>query len=342
MAACRAAERIHRCGFDCDREITAQIKKAEEQSAMAFVKRDLALSTMWNCRKAASGEELMDQLLALGFVKTELNYRVKPEWLPAIRRYIDAGTIRAVSVHNVFPETRDQRFGTDSVLLGYEDESLRAQAVELGKRSIDWACRLGAGAVVFHPTEVPLPPDQYDVPLKKLIAAHQTDGEAYRRLRREMIRQRQIGPYITRMLKSVEELCNYVAQENLPVKLGMENRAMCHQAPLFSEYEIIAERFEGSPAGIWLDTGHAIMMMEMGLQQLPLSDRVKRNIVGMHIHDAVDGLDHYAPCTLPGDVLAGFREYIQASPIKVLELSGRLSAEEVLTGTERFVAQYGG
>lgn len=308
---------------------------------MAFSKRDLALSTMWNYRKASSGEELMDQLLALGFVKTELNYRVKPEWLPAIERYTDQGIIQAVSVHNVFPEITDPRFGTDSVLLGYEDESLRSQAVELSKRSIDHACRLGAGAVVFHPTEVPLPPEQYDIPLKKMIAAHETDSEAYRALREEMVRKRVSAPYMARTLKSVEELCDFVMKENLPVKLGMENRAMCHQAPIFSEFEVIAERFEGSPAGIWLDTGHAIMMMEMGLQSLPLSDRVRRNIVGMHIHDAADGLDHYAPCTLPGNVLEGFRDYIQASPIKVLELSGRLSAQEILTGTDRFVAQYG-
>ncbi|MBR6184964.1 MAG: TIM barrel protein [Clostridia bacterium] len=309
---------------------------------MSFAKKDLALSTMWNYRKAASGEELMDQLLALGFRKTELNYRVKPEWLPAIQRYIGQGLIQAVSVHNVFPEVGDERFGTDSVLLGYEDETLRAQSVEWSKRSIDWACRLGARAVVFHPTEVPLPPAEYDIPLKKLIAAHQTDGEQYRALREEMVLRRASAPYISRMLKSVEELCDYVVRDHLPVKLGMENRAMCHQVPVFSEFEIIAERFEGSPAGIWLDTGHAIMMIEMGLQQLPLSGRVKRNIVGMHIHDAANGLDHYAPCTLPGNVLEGFREYIQASPIRVLELSGRLSAEEILTGTDRFVAQYGG
>ncbi len=211
----------------------------------------------------------------------------------------------------------------------------------LSERSIDWACRLGAGAVVFHPPEVPLPQAQYDVPLKKMIAAHETDGEAYQALRAEMLEKRRADPYLSQMMKSIEELCDYVVRNRLPVRLGMENRAMCHQVPVFSEFELIAKRFEGSPAGIWLDTGHAIMMMEIGLQSLPLSDRVKRNIVGMHIHDAADGLDHYAPCTLPGDVLAGFREYIDHTPIRVLELSGRLSAEEILTGTDRFVAGYG-
>ena len=308
---------------------------------MAFTKADLAMSTMWNFRRANSGEELLDQLIALGFHRVELNYQVRAEWLPGIECYVREGRMAVSSVHNVFPKTFDECFGTDSVLLGYEDESLRRQAVELSKASIDWAVKLGAGAVVFHPTEVPLDPQRFDVPLKKLIAAHQTETEAYRRLRAEMLAARQAAPYLSQMMRSIEELADYVVHHDLPVRLGMENRAMCQQVPIFSEFELIVERFSGGPVGVWLDTGHAIMMMEMGLQALPLPEKVAKNIVGMHIHDAADALDHYAPCTLPGEVLEPFRNYILQSPIKVLELSGRLSAEEVLLGTERFVEQYG-
>jgi len=308
---------------------------------MSFTKADLAISTMWNFRKAHSGEELIDQLTALGFQRVELNYQVRTEWLSGIRRRISEGAIAVSSVHNVFPKTLDKRFDTDSVMLGYEDEALRQQAVELAKGSVEWACVLGAGAVVFHPTEVPLEANEFDVPLKALIKAHRTDTEEYRALHARMMAARQAKPYLDRMMKSIDELANYVVQHDLPVKLGMENRAMCHQCPIFSEFDLIAERFHGGPVGIWLDTGHGIMMEEMGLQQLPLSPQVADMIVGMHIHDAVDALDHYAPCTLPGDVLAPYREYIQRSPIKVLELSGRLSAEEILTGTDRFVEQYG-
>ena len=308
---------------------------------MSFTKSDLAISTMWNFRKAHSGEELIDQLTALGFSRVELNYQVRTEWLSGIRRRVGEGAIKVSSVHNVFPKTLDKKFDTDSIMLGYEDESLRQQAVELAKGSIEWACVLGAGAVVFHPTEVPMEPEDYDVPLKKLIAAHQTDTDEYRELHAKMIAARQSAPYIDRMMKSIDELATYVTKYNLPVKLGMENRAMCHQCPIYSEFDMIADRFAGGPVGIWLDTGHAIMMEEMGLQQLPLSKKVADMIVGMHIHDAVDALDHYAPCTLPGDVLAPYREYIVNSPIKVLELSGRLSAEEIITGTDRFVDRYG-
>ena len=308
---------------------------------MSFTKADLAISTMWNFRKAHSGEELIDQLTALGFSRVELNYQVRTEWLSGIRRRIAEGAIKVSSVHNVFPKTLDKKFDTDSIMLGYEDEALRQQAVELAKGSIEWACVLGADAVVFHPTEVPMSPDEFDVPLKALIKAHQTDSEEYHALHAKMVEARQAQPYLDRMMKSIDELAEYVIKYNLPVKLGMENRAMCHQCPIFDEFDMIADRFAGGPVGLWLDTGHGIMMEEMGLQQLPLSQKAADMIVGMHIHDAVDALDHYAPCTLPGDVLAPYRAYIEKSPIKVLELSGRLSAEEIIAGTDRFVERYG-
>lgn len=308
---------------------------------MAFTRADLAISTMWNFRRASTGEELLEQLLALGFTQVELNYQVRAEWIPGIERYLRDGKMKVSSVHNVFPRTEDERFGTDSVLLGYEDESLRQQAVALTKTSIEWACRLGAGAVVVHPTEVPLAPQRFDAPLKSLIANHQKDTETYRQLRDEMLAARQAAPYLSQMMRSLEELADHVTRHRLPVKIGVENRAMCHQIPIFSEFDLIAERFAGSPVGIWLDTGHAIMMQEMGLQTLPLSRIAAENIVGMHIHDAADGLDHYAPCTLPGNVLAAFKPYISAAPIKVLELSGRLTAEEIKAGTTRFLTAYG-
>ncbi len=302
-----------------------------------FNQADLAISTMWNFRKALSGRELIDQLLRLGFTSVELNYQVKAEWLPEIEAAITAGELKVVSVHNVFPKTYDERFNTDSMMLGYQDEALRRQAIELSKISIDWACRLGAGAVVLHPTEVPLPPEEFDVPLKALVKAHRTDSDEYRVLRERLLVARESAPYMSAMLRSVGELADYVDKHRLPVKLGIENRAMCHQVPIYDEFLPITERFDGSSVGIWLDTGHGIMMQELGLQALPLPVKVAKSIVGMHIHDAQDGLDHYAPYTLPAPVLEPFLPHIINSPIKVLEMSGRLTAEEIAVGTRRLL-----
>ena len=304
-----------------------------------YTQADFALSTMWNYSKADSGEALMDQILSLGFSSAELNYQVKAEWLPAIEQYIKEGRVRVSSVHNVFPKIYDERFDTDSVLLGYEDSALRKQSIELGKRSINWACRLGAKAVVFHPAEIPLDRERYDHPLKMMLAEGRGNTPEFHELQAELLEARRTEPYLDRMCQSIEELADYVVSHHLPVKLGMENRSMAHQIPVFSEFDLIAERFGGGPVGIWLDTGHAIMMRELGLQHLPLSKAAARSIVGMHIHDAVNGRDHYAPYSLQGDVLDPFMPYIIKSPIKVLELSGRLSPDEIKEGVKRIVTR---
>ena len=308
---------------------------------MGFCKEDLSMSTSWNYAKATCGEELIDQLLALGFSQVELNYRVRREWLPAIERYIAQGRVKISSVHNVFPKGDERLFGPDSVLLGEADEALRKQAVELAKQSIDWAVRLGARAVVFHPTEVPLDPKLYDEPLKRMVREGKKGTDAYRELYDRMLKARRAQPYMDRMMRSLEELSEYVVRGGLNVRLGIENRAMCHQIPIFSEYLPILDRFAGGPVGVWIDTGHAVMMEEIGLQALPLDRRVAENIVGMHIHDAKNAMDHYAPCTLEGDVLAPFRAYMERCPIRVLEIAGRISESEIIEGTERFIAQYG-
>lgn len=309
---------------------------------MRFTQSDLAISTMWNYKKASCGDELIDQLLALGFARVELNYQVRAQWLPDITKRVRAGDVSVVSVHNVFPKVDDdEHFGTDSLLLGHTDESLRRRAVELCMRGIDHACALGAGAVVFHPTQAALAPEAFDIPMKRLVKEKKTGTPEFAALQSALLRARNAAPHIAQTRRSIGELCDYVVKNALPVRLGMENRAMCQQIPLYSEFDALLSGFEGSPAGVWLDTGHGIMMQELGLQTLPLSHKAKSNLVGMHIHDAADGLDHYAPCTLPGDVLAPFREYIDSAPIRVLELSGRLSADDIARGTAAFVARYG-
>jgi len=300
---------------------------------------DLALSTMWNYPTARSGEEMVDTILQAGFTKVELNYQVKPAFYPAILAAVKAGRIEAVSVHNVFPKTDDARFGTDSMLLGYQDEDLRRMSVELTKRTLDHAAELGAKAVVVHPTEVPLSPEDFDIPLKKLIRRGRKNTPEYRALFAELLARRNAAPYLDALRRSLEELSEYVLTRGYPVCLGMENRSMCHQIPVFSEFETILRDFQGSAVRIWLDTGHAIMMEEIGLQHMPLPKPVTDAIVGMHIHDAALGRDHFPPGSLPGMPLRPYLPLIEQSPVMVLEISSRCSARQAAQGARWLAAQ---
>ncbi len=299
---------------------------------------DLSLSTMWNYPHAKSGGEMVDSITAMGFGQIEFNYQVKGEFIPAIEDRIKEGKVRASSIHNVFPKVADERFNTDSVLLGFQDEVLRREAVRLSQCSIDWAAKLGAKAVVFHPTEVPLEPMAFDRPLKYLISQDKQNTEEYRAVFQKLLVARQAQPYLDALKRSLEELCEYVVQKGYQVYLGMENRSMCHQIPIYPEFEAIMKDFSGSPVKLWFDTGHGIMMKEIGLQAWPLRPEIQKEIVGVHIHDAAKGRDHFPPGMLDGDVLAPYMDIILNAPIKVLELSSRYPAKDIVKGANALIA----
>lgn len=293
---------------------------------------DLALSTMWNWPRAQSGEEMIGSIAEMGFQKVELNYQVRRDFLPAIEREIAQNRIQAGSIHSVFPKVDDERFNTDSVLLGYQDEDLRREAIKRCKESIDWAHRFSAKAVVFHPTEVPLDPMDFDRPLKHLIRENRRDTDEYRALFNRLLSSRQAAPYMAALKRSLDELCEYVRLRGYDIFLGMENRSMCHQIPIFSEFEAIMADFAGSPVKLWLDTGHAIMMTEIGLQGQALPSALVEHVIGVHIHDALNGRDHFPPGMIGESVLDAYLPVIKKAQVKVLELSSRFSADEVVKG----------
>lgn len=300
---------------------------------------DFALSTMWNYPRAATGLELIRSIADAGFSKVELNYQVREELLPEALSLLENGVLEVVSLHNVFPKVRDKRFDTDSLLLGYPDEELRLESVRLTKRTVDWAARLGAAAVVVHPTEVPLDPDEFDRPLKQLLREGRRDSAEYGELLGRLLEKRQTAPYLEALKKSLDELCGYIAQGNLKVSIGLENRSMCHQIPLFQEFEAIFSALRGGSIGIWLDTGHGIMMEELGLQRMPLPEALRKRVLGLHIHDAREGRDHYPPGMTGNSALASYYGLIAEAPLKVLEISSRFSVGEVSAGARWLAAQ---
>jgi sugar phosphate isomerase/epimerase len=302
-----------------------------------------SFSTSWNWRNSVVGSEIVGEILSLGFGRVELNYRISEAMLQTIAPLVERGELIVSSVHNVFPSVDDQRFDTDSRLLGYEDEDLRAQALALGKRSIDFAAALGAGAVVVHPGELLSKAEggfpsgrEYDERLKALYGDKGPDSPEYRGLLAEFkARRAEAGSAeLERITRSIGELAEYIAKKGYGLRIGIENRAMCHQIPDFAEMSAILSRLEGAPVGMWFDMGHGGMMRTLGL----FDDRVEASrlagrLVGVHIHD-IDGVDdHFAPYSREG--LDGYLALIEAAPIKVLELGAKNTREAVLRGTER-------
>jgi sugar phosphate isomerase/epimerase len=290
---------------------------------------------MWNYMKSSHGAELLHQILDLGFHKVELNYRISREMLATMEPMIAKGRIGVSSIHNVFPRVDDPAFDTDSLLLGYPDPELRRMAVELTKQSVDYAQRLGAAVVVIHPGEIPVSEvDHYDRSLKQLYRGGKKDTPEYAKLFAEMLDYRsQRSPcHVELIRQSLTEICEYIGRKNYAVKLGIENRAMCHQIPDFNEAGQLLEALRELPVYFWYDIGHGLVLENLGLFNnlagvLGLVDQT----IGIHIHDAIGVEDHWAPY-LHSNHLDDFLGLIAKIPVKVLELGAKNSAADIDKG----------
>jgi Sugar phosphate isomerases/epimerases len=296
-------------------------------------KLDYSFSTCWNIKRHLSGADMIDEIRGLGFRRVELNYNVTDELLCTIEPMIERGDIAVSSVHNTFPHIVDPDYGTDSILLGFEDGERRDRSIELLVRSAEYAHRYGASAVVVHPGEVPIE-EEIDRELKALWREQGPDSEVYRSRWGEMLERREAAApsYLARIGDSLEKACEQIARRGYQVSLGLETRSRCYQIPTLREARLLCDRLAGAPVGLWYDIGHGMMMGRMGLyDHVGEALAMKDDIVGVHIHETVGLADHWCPYVHSGDP-DGFDDFlplIAAAPVRVYELKAACTPDEI-------------
>lgn len=300
---------------------------------MGKPKGEYSFSTCWNIKRHSVGSDMIEEIRSLGFSCVELNYNVTKEMLATIEPMIERGEIGVSSVHNTFPHMPDPDYGTDSVLLGFDDEDKRKRAIGLLVRSAEYADRYGAKAVVVHPGEVPFD-SNIDAELKKAYREQGRDSEAYAKLWQEMATRRgaRADHYLRRIRDSLEEACDRIAAKGWPVQIGIETRSRCNQLPTLREARSIIDGLKGAPVGLWYDFGHGMMMERMGLydnaQDMEL---IRGRIAGVHIHETVGLSDHWCPYVHSGDneYFDRFLPVIREAPVKVYELKAACTPQEI-------------
>ncbi|MDD9266556.1 sugar phosphate isomerase/epimerase family protein [Paenibacillus sp. GCM10023248] len=292
-----------------------------------------SFSTCWNIKKHSIGREMIEEIKALGFRNVELNYNVTEEMMTTIEPMIERGEIGISSVHNVFPFINDPDYDTDSVMLGFDDEEKRKRSVELLIRSMEYAHRYGAKAVVVHPGEVPFA-SNIDLDLKRLYRDYGRNSAEYQGLWHNMLERRdQLSPrYVKRIQDSLEEVSEHAAKQGWNIAIGIETRSRSYQMPTLMEAKSICDHLQGSPVRLWYDIGHAMMMDRMGLyDNLKELQEVKRYIYGVHIHETLELSDHWCPYVHSKDLhfFDHFLEVIDAAACKVYELKALCQPDEI-------------
>ena len=298
----------------------------------------LAFSTCWNNSRHTDGEEMVDEILELGFDHLELSHGMTIAKLPGLQKAYRAGKFRCVGVHNYFPSPTEVMIDAPDA---YEFTSFRAsereRALDMTYKTLDVAAEFNAQYVVLHMGSVPqMPHKKWTGELTSMVKDAQQDTSAYVKKKIKCVKKREKhgALYLQRACDTLELLVERAAKLNL--KLAVESRSKYEDVPSEREMMELQNRFGDNPHVVyWHDFGHVQLKHNLGL--LNHEDwlrKVQPFLYGAHVHDVHwPARDHRVPFTGELD----FRKLLQYFPAKApltWELSPTRKAEQIVGALE--------
>ncbi len=305
----------------------------------------LVFSTCWNSYRHTDGEEMIDEILTLGFDTVELSHGIKLSLLPGIMKAVEAGKVRVAGVHNYFPAPIDEMGDSpDNRPFTAEMPLVREKAIELTKKSIERSAELGGKYVVLHMGVVePLVKRADSTKLQHMAAEGKIGTEEYARIKGEFVRRRnQLAPvYFNRAQEALRQLAPFAAEKG--VKLAVEGRSHYEQMPNEDEMLALMDEFKENPmVGYWHDFGHIHRKHHLLLLNHEQFIRdIKAHLIGAHVNDVRwPKRDHQVPLTggdVPFDKLLPY--FPHGLPL-VWELSGRVEADSIREARELWIRKF--
>jgi sugar phosphate isomerase/epimerase len=301
----------------------------------------LALSTCWNSHRHTNGEDMLREILDLGFTRIELSHGLNLHMMEGILKMAARGGIDFTSLHNYCPQPVEVM--TDSPDC-YEFTSsrpeIRQRAVKTTLQTIDYAHRVGAKRVVLHSGTVGAMRG-FTKGLIDMIMQGRFLSKDYGEEKLRGVQQReQASEETTRLL--VETLKPVVAAaEEKGVRLGVENRDRYEQVPAEREHVELLDRL-GPACGYWHDFGHAQRKENMAFSNhRDWLEKIGGRAIGCHLHDAKWPVEDHLP-PFAGDI-----DYAALVPLLpkdipfVIELHPNREASEIVAAADRWRKEFG-
>jgi len=292
---------------------------------------------------------MLQEMAQLGFGQVELSHGIRITLVPGIMKAVEEGVVSITSTNNFCPlPTGVVQAAPNLYEPSAQDHREQDQWVRHTKRSLDFAAQLKARVLVCHLGSVrfgffdpangiqkylrkhpdarrPRDDPKYDVLLQKCLA----------KLRERM------PPFWANVKTSIEHVLDYARQKG--IQLGFENREKFEELPLDADHlEFVGSCGRDAPVGYWHDTGHADIKERMGLlEHRAHLEKLASRTLGFHLHDVnAKGQDHQP-------IGAGHIDFQMVSRfwrpehLLTLELSPRVSADEVRASKQRLEALIG-
>jgi sugar phosphate isomerase/epimerase len=302
----------------------------------------IALSSCWCSHRHQDGYVMLREMADLGFEWVELSHGIRITLVPGILRAVEEGVVKISSCHNFCPLPAGVTHAAPNLYLpSAPDVREREQWLRHSCRTIDFAHQVKAKKVVLHLGSVPFfwgnPARKLEGYLSDHANADLSKDPAYQKaLTKSLAKLKDRMPAFWENTKQgLSRLIPYAVQKG--VKLGFENRERFDELPLDADHpELITAMGKPEGCGYWHDTGHAQIKQEMCLlNHREHLDKNAVNAIGFHLHDVnVAGDDHQAIGSgrIDFEMVSGFW---RPEHTLVIELSPRLTKEEVLASKKR-------
>jgi sugar phosphate isomerase/epimerase len=301
----------------------------------------LSFSTCWNSGRQKDGEEMIREILDLGFNRVELGHGIRMSLMEGVFRAAEKQLCTFSSLHNFCPlPVEITRASPDCYKFSAADERERDRALRHTYQTIDFAVRLGAPFVVLHLGRTSIA--EYTDKLVKLAEVGMIHSREFVRTKLECVKRREsdAAPYLRRAKDCLRRVADYAAEKG--VRLGVESRHSYEEIPNEREMVEVLAEFDEPAVGYWHDFGHVQVKHNLGfLDHLEWMEEIAPRLIGCHLHDTQwPGHDHRAPFT--GDV--DYDSLIPLLPedtLFVFEMSPRRTEDEITEARAKWIEKFG-
>lgn len=292
---------------------------------------------------------MLREAAEMGFEYVELSHGTRISLIPGILEALREGVIKVASVHNFCPLPVGIMGPAPNLFEPTaNDRTEHQQWFQHTRKSIAFAREVGARVVVVHGGRVGFWWNDPETTIERFVHHWQGEGKIlddpdYQQLvakTRLRLQKKAVGA-MERLAESLRMVAEEAAEAGLI--LGIENREGVTEMPLDDGFPALMHALEECPSvGTWHDTGHAHLKQQMGLaSHARLLEETAPRLCGFHLHDvSPEGRDHQVPGT--GEVNWDLiKQHLRKDHLTVLELSPKLTREEVLLSKEYVVRKLG-